>query len=554
MYIVTTALPYANGDIHLGHILEHIQADIYVRRLRQYYNDVYFIGADDSHGTAIVLAAEREGISPEELIERPRKRHHEDIAGFGVEYDNYYTTHSKENFELVKNAYSDLVSKGLIRRKTIQQLYDPEKEMFLPDRFVKGECPECHAQEQYGDNCDSCGAVYEAYNLINPKSTLTGATPVLKETEHLFLKTRMKYKLLREWAKPGFEIRMNRSAKSRFENWIGENGENLKEWCISRDAPYFGFKIPNEENKYFYVWMDAPFGYIASYQNFRNAELEKGNSHHKHEKYANLVHFVGKDILRFHTIFWPIVLDATNLNLPYKIFSHGFVTVNGEKMSKSKGTFITARKFLDSGIDPELLRYYFASKLGNNEKDVNFDIEDFVRTINDDLIGKLINIPSRLGAIINKAYGGRIIRPACYENDENGSYAMSSLSVIPYLEISINGGDYATAISHALNIAARINNRIESLKIWEAMDKNCDDFRKSTLHEHCSEMLILILFVFQALSPIMPKLYDKFLQFMNILGPKLPYDQISEDGHYINEYEHLHKRLVLLEVKSKLLD
>lgn len=554
MYIVTTALPYANGDIHLGHILEHIQADIYVRRLRQSFKDVYFCGADDSHGTAIVLAAEREGISPEELIERSRKRHHEDISGFGVEYDSYYTTHSEENRGLVEYAYSMLLEKDMIRKESIQQLYDPEKGMFLPDRFVKGECPECHAKEQYGDNCDSCGAVYEAYDLINPKSTLTGAIPVLKETEHLFLKTKMKYKLLKDWSLMGIGVRMNRSAESRFADWIGNDGANLKDWCISRDEPYFGFKIPNEENKYFYVWMDAPFGYFASYRNLSNMGLAKDFGFSDTQKDVNLIHFIGKDILRFHSIFWPIVLDAANMTLPSRIISHGFVTVNGEKMSKSKGTFITARKYLDSGIEPEFLRYYFASKMNDNENDINFDIEDFVRVINDELIGKIINIPARLASVVNKAYKGKILNPISYDSMLEDPYQFRCLSIIESIEIDISSCNYSNAISRILKVADKINLKIESIKIWEAMSKDCSDSRKSSIHEDCSELLILTLFLFKALSPIMPKLYNRFLEFMNISNPMAPYKEIPKDGHYINEYEHLYKRLVLSEVKSKLLN
>lgn len=554
MYIVTTALPYANGDIHLGHILEHIQADIYVRRLRQSYKDVYFCGADDSHGTAIVLAAEKEGIDPKELIKRSMKRHYEDISGFGVEYDNYYTTHSEENLELVKYAYSKLVSNDLIEKRTIQQLYDSEKEMFLPDRFVKGECPKCHSQEQYGDNCDSCGATYEAYELIDPKSVLTGATPVLKETEHLFLKTRRKRKFLRDWSLLGLGVRMNKSAEARFAEWVGDGEANLKDWCISRDAPYFGFKIPNEENKYFYVWMDAPFGYFASYKNLCDKGGAEAYNFDGSRKDVQLIHFIGKDILRFHTVFWPIVLDAAGMTLPNKIISHGFITVNGEKMSKSKGTFITARKYLDSGIDPELLRYYLASKMNNNERDINFDIEDFVNSVNNELIGKIINIPSRLASVINKAYGGRILNPLSYESMIDDPFQFSCLRSIENIQMLISSCNYANAVSNALKFADKINARVEELKIWEAMSEDCSDSRKESLHDHCSEMLILMLLLFKALSPIMPKLYNRVLEFMNISNPKAPYKEIPEDGHYINAYEHLHKRLVLSEVKAKLLD
>jgi methionine--tRNA ligase len=547
MLFVTTALPYANGDIHLGHLLEHIQADIYVRNARlRSSNDVYFCGADDSHGTAIMLAAEKQGIHPETLIERSKRQHQADIEGFGVKYDSYYTTHSEENRGLIEAAYLTLKEKGLIEKRKVQQLFDPEKQIFLPDRFVKGECPKCHAQDQYGDNCEVCGTTYEAYGLINPKSTVSEATPVLKETEHLFLKVRSRWKFLKDSYYNSMTTGpVSRGPGKRILDWVGKDQNNLEDWCISRDTPYFGFNIPGEKDKYFYVWMDAPFGYFASYRNLCNMGKAKDFGFHKSEKDFEMIHFIGKDILRFHAIFWPVVLESCDMVLPNKIRTHGFVTVNGQKMSKSRGTYVTARKFLDSGINPEFLRYYFASKLaGASEADIDFDIDDFVEKVNSDIIGKLVNIPSRVGRILNKYFESEVLNSGI---DTSDVYSRAGITdaVIADIYWHIRMGYYNKAVIRAMKVADMLNEYVEQFKPWEVKCPSCTEERRKNIHYQCSEILVLFRGLMQALSPILPSLYKSYLEFLNIDETKnIELQEMDfKDGHIINTYEHLAKRL-----------
>jgi methionyl-tRNA synthetase len=547
MLLVTTALPYANGDIHLGHLLEHIQADIYVRNVRlRNSNGVYFCGADDFHGTAIMLAAEKQGIHPEILIEQSKRQHQADIEGFGVKYDNYYTTHSEENRGLVEAAYLTLKEKGLIEKRKVQQLFDPEKQMFLPDRFVKGECPKCHAQGQYGDNCEVCGTTYEAYELINPKSTVSEATPVLKEAEHLFLKVRSKWKFLKDsYYRSMTTGPVLRGPGKRILDWIGKDQNNLEDWCISRDAPYFGFNIPGEKDKYFYVWMDAPFGYFASYRNLCNMGKAKDFGFHKSEKDFEMIHFIGKDILRFHAIFWPVVLESCDMVLPNKIRIHGFVTVNGEKMSKSRGTYVTARKFLDSGINPEFLRYYFASKLaGASETDIDFDIDDFVEKVNSDIIGKLVNIPFRVGRILNRYFESEVLNSGI---DTSDVYSRAGITdaVIADIYWHIRMGYYNKAVIRAMKVADMLNEYVEQFKPWEVKCPSCTEERRKNIHYQCSEVLVLFRGLMQALSPILPNLHKSYMEFLNIDETKnIGLQEMDfKDGHIINTYEHLAKRL-----------
>ncbi|MGQ2966615.1 methionine--tRNA ligase, partial [Methylophilus sp.] len=403
--LVTSALPYANGSIHLGHLVEYIQTDIWVRFQKMQGHTVHYVCADDTHGTPIMLRAEKEGITPEALIAKVHVEHSQDFADFLVQFDNYYSTNSEENRQLSGNIYRALKANGKIANKTIEQYFDPVKSMFLPDRFIKGECPKCHTKDQYGDNCESCGATYSPTDLINPYSAVSGATPVRKETEHYFFKLSECVDFLRDWTRSGS---LQAEAANKMNEWLGETGENkLSDWDISRDAPYFGFEIPDAPGKYFYVWLDAPIGYMASFKNMVttiNAKVDAGDlpisERLDFDKYwkkegnegfnpsTELYHFIGKDILYFHALFWPATLEYSGHRKPTQVFAHGFLTVNGEKMSKSRGTFITARSYLDHVKNPEYLRYYYAAKLNGSMEDVDLNLEDFVARVNSDLVGK----------------------------------------------------------------------------------------------------------------------------------------------------------------------
>jgi methionyl-tRNA synthetase len=386
--LVTSALPYANGSIHLGHLLEHIQTDIWVRFQRLRGQQCYSVCADDAHGTPVMLKAQELGITPEEMVERTRTEHHQDLKDFLVEYDNYYVTHSDENKALCELVYNRLNENGYISKRTISQLYDPEKEMFLPDRFVKGTCPKCGSEDQNGDNCDSCGATYSPTEVKNPRSVVSGATPVLRDSEHFFFDLPKFEGMLKEWIRSGA---IKNEMANKLEEWF-EQG--LQQWDISRDAPYFGFEIPNAPGKFFYVWVDAPVGYIASFKNFANKHGINDDEFWQNGNDTELYHFIGKDIAYFHCLFWPAMLEGAGFRKPTGVNIHGFVTVNGAKMSKSKGTFIKGRTFLDH-LNPEYLRYYYASKLSNNAEDIDLNFEDFVQKVNSDLVGKVVNIASR---------------------------------------------------------------------------------------------------------------------------------------------------------------
>ena len=424
--LITTALPYSNGSIHLGHVLEHIQADIWKRFQKANGNDCYFCCADDNHGTAVMLAAEKAGVMPETWIEKVKAEHIRDLTGFYIDYDNYYQTHSNENKKFSEDIFQILYNKCLIKEQTIKQLFDLDKQMFLSDRFVKGNCPHCHEPEQYGDNCEQCGATYTAIDLINPISTLSNSTPVIKDTTHYFFELTKCKTILQTYIE---STPLQLEVINKMNDWLN----NLKDWCISRDEPYFGFEIPtsltnkiSSKKKYFYVWLDAPIGYLASFKNlcdqnvnenldfkqFFNSDLVDVNKADlASPNTTELYHFIGKDIIQFHVLFWIAILHSIGFRLPTNIFAHGYVNVNKQKMSKSKGTFITAKEYLDSGLNTEYLRYYFASKLSNKIEDINFDWLDFQNKINTDLIGKYINIASRTSKIIQKRLNNQIIIP-----------------------------------------------------------------------------------------------------------------------------------------------
>ncbi len=400
--LVTNALPFANGPIHVGHLLGYVQADIWVRFQRMRGNEVAYVCADDTHGTAIMLRAEKEGITPEELINRVNGEHRRDFAGFHVDFDIYYTTHSNENRELANLIYSRLRDADKIAERSITQLYDPEKEMFLADRFIKGECPKCGAADQYGDNCESCSSTYDAADLKNPYSTISGATPVKKESTHFFFKLPEFTDMLKEWTRSGVLVPQ---VANKLAEWLDAG---LQEWDISRDAPYFGFEIPGAPEKYFYVWLDAPIGYMASFKKLCDTHGELNfDDFWSANAPTELYHFIGKDIINFHALFWPAMLETAGFKKPDMISVNGFLTVTGQKMSKSRGTFIMAETYLQH-LNPEYLRYYFAAKLGNTPEDLDLNLDDFVQRVNSDVVGKVVNLASRSAGFISKNFGGNL--------------------------------------------------------------------------------------------------------------------------------------------------
>ena len=400
--LVTCALPYANGSIHLGHILEHIQADIWVRYQRMRGKEVHFICADDAHGTPIMLKAQQLGVTPEEMIAAVNQEHQNDFAGFAISYDNYHSTHSEENKVLSELIYGKLKNNGFIKNRTISQLFDPEKGMFLPDRFVKGTCPKCKAEDQYGDNCEVCSATYSPTELINPRSVISGATPVMRDSEHFFFDLPAFSDMLQAWTRSGA---LQEQVANKMQEWF-ESG--LQQWDITRDAPYFGFEIPDAPGKYFYVWLDAPIGYMGSFKNLCNkrGDLDFDEFWNKDSK-TDLYHFIGKDIVYFHSLFWPAMLEGSQYRKPTNLFVHGYVTVNGAKMSKSRGTFITARSYLDH-LDADCLRYYYAAKLSSRIDDIDFNLEDFVQRVNSDIVNKVVNLASRNAGFIAKRFDGKL--------------------------------------------------------------------------------------------------------------------------------------------------
>ena len=398
--LVTCALPYANGAIHLGHMLEHIQADIWVRFQRMRGNEVHFVCADDAHGTPIMLNAAKQGITPEQLIEKAKTDHVADFKGFNISFDNYHSTHSEENREITTAMYLKLKENGFIKSRVISQLFDPEKEMFLPDRFVKGTCPKCKAEDQYGDNCEVCASTYSPMDLINPRSAVSGATPIVKESEHFFFDLPSFEGMLKEWTRSGS---LQPEIANKMQEWF-ESG--LQQWDISRDAPYFGFPIPDAENKFFYVWLDAPIGYMASFKNLCDRTGIDYNEFWKKDSTTELYHFIGKDIVYFHSLFWPAMLDGCEQRKPTNVFAHGYVTVDGVKMSKSRGTFIQASTYLKH-IDPECLRYYYAAKLNERIEDLDLSLDDFVQRVNSDIVNKLVNLASRNASFIAKRFEGK---------------------------------------------------------------------------------------------------------------------------------------------------
>ena len=507
--LVTSALPYANGAIHLGHLVEYIQTDIWVRFQRMQVNDdgspveVHYVGADDTHGTPVMLRAESEGLTPEQLIDRVWKEHDRDFKNFSVGFDNYYSTHSPENRALCEEIYGKLEQGGLITKRPVEQFYDPVKAMFLPDRFIKGQCPKCGAKDQYGDSCEVCGATYSPTELKNPYSTVSGAEPVRKSSGHHFFK-------LSDPRCEGFLRRYTQGdnhlqpeAANKMKEWLGEAGEGkLSDWDISRDAPYFGFPIPGtDKKKFFYVWLDAPVGYFASFTNHVRSKklgdkllqdfLRPGGN-------TEMVHFIGKDILYFHALFWPAMLEHAGFRTPTRVYAHGFLTVNGEKMSKSRGTFITANSYIEQGLNPEWLRYYYAAKLGPTMEDIDLNLDDFVARVNSDLIGKYVNIASRCAGFIEKKFGGKVQDPENWKDDAILLNIRSEGSEIAAL---YDHREFGKALRKIMEIADRINKLVESDKPWELARQQGKEI---ALHSICTRALEAFRLLTLYLKPVLP--------------------------------------------------
>jgi len=543
--LVTSALPYANGSIHLGHLVEYIQTDIWVRFQKMQGHTVHYVCADDTHGTPIMLRAEKEGITPETLIGNVHKEHSADFSEFLVGFDNYYSTNAPENKELSQGIYKKLKAAGKIATKTIEQFYDPVKNMFLPDRFIKGECPKCHAKDQYGDSCEVCGATYNPTELINAYSAVSGAAPVRKETEHYFFKLSECEDFLKNWTRSGT---LQGEAANKMGEWF-ENG--LNDWDISRDAPYFGFEIPDAPGKYFYVWLDAPIGYMASFKNLCAMSQQKADGNQKagldfdeywkQDSTTELYHFIGKDILYFHALFWPATLEFSDYRTPTQIFAHGFLTVNGEKMSKSRGTFITARSYLEHIKNPEYLRYYYAAKLNSTMEDIDLNLEDFVARVNSDLVGKYINIASRTAGFINKRFDGKLMPSA-------GNPVIAEIkAAAPLLADSYAEREYSKALREIMRLADLANGFVADKAPWVLAKQEGQD---ALLQEVCSDALEMFRLLTLYLKPVLPKLAEEIEQFLNIAPLTWAVVDASLPAqHGINAYEHLITR-----VDSKLIE
>ncbi len=541
--LVTSALPYANGAIHLGHLVEYIQTDIWVRFQKMSGNECWYVCADDTHGTPIMLRAEKEGITPEQLIARVHGEHSRDFAGFLVGFDNYYSTHSPETRACANDIYGKLKAAGLIEVRSIEQYYDPVKQMFLPDRFIKGECPKCHAKDQYGDNCEVCGAAYAPTDLIEPFSAVSGAKPELRHSDHYFFKLSDPRceAFLREYTSSGV---LQAEAANKMQEWLGAPGDNkLSDWDISRDAPYFGFEIPDAPGKYFYVWLDAPIGYMGS---FRNLCAQKGldfDEFFKKDSATELYHFIGKDILYFHALFWPAELQHAGYRTPTKIFAHGFLTVDGAKMSKSRGTFITAESFLNSGMNPEWLRYYFAAKLSNTMEDIDLSFDDFVARVNSDLVGKYVNIASRAAGFIAKRFNGQLA-PA----DDSLPAIRAIRDAAPRVAELFEAREFSKAIREIMALTDGANQYVDSVKPWELAKQEGKD---SELHAACSNALNLFRLLTVLLKPVLPATAAKVEAFMN-LAPLTWADAgtLLAGGHAINAYSHLMTRVDAKQIEA----
>jgi len=527
--LVSSALPYANGPIHMGHLLEYIQTDIWVRFQKQRGHECIYVCADDTHGTPIMLKAQELGITPEQLIAESKIDHQTDFDDFLIEFDNFHSTHSDENREVTELIYNRLNAAGHISRRTISQLFDPEKEMFLPDRFVKGTCPRCEAEDQYGDNCDSCGATYSPTDLKDPRSAVSGAVPVLKDSEHFFFKLQDFEEMLQQWTRAGH---VQEQIANKLDEWF-EDG--LREWDISRDAPYFGFEIPGEPGKYLYVWLDAPIGYMGSFLDLCNKRDDLNfNDYWGKESKAELYHFIGKDIVYFHSLFWPATLAGSNFRTPTAVWAHGFLTVNGTKMSKSKGTFIKARTYLDH-LNPEYLRYYFAAKLNNRIDDFDLNLEDFRQRVNSDLVGKYINIASRTAGFIVKRFDG-VLTDECAEPELLHEFQHQAGVIALYYE----NREYSRAIKTIMALADKANQYIADKEPWKLIKQKGGEAETQAV---CSVGLNMFRLLSIYLKPVLPVLIKNVEQFLNV-NP-LSWDDHNKllSNHKINKFKPLMQRI-----------
>ncbi|BCV66421.1 methionine--tRNA ligase [Shewanella algae] len=532
--LVTSALPYANGPIHLGHMLEYIQTDIWSRFQKLRGHECHYICADDAHGTPIMLKAQQMGIQPEEMIAKVNQEHQQDFAEFNIAFDNYHSTHSEENRQLASEIYLKLRDNGYIKSKTISQLFDPEKSMFLPDRFVKGTCPKCKSEDQYGDNCDACGATYSPTELINPRSAVSGATPVMKETEHFFFDLPAFETMLKEWTHSGS---LQSEMANKLDEWF-EQG--LQQWDITRDAPYFGFEIPDAPGKYFYVWLDAPVGYMGSFKNLcdKRPELNFDEFWNADSK-AEVYHFIGKDIVYFHSLFWPAMLKGAGYRQPSSVYAHGYVTVNGAKMSKSKGTFIKARTYLDH-LDPEYLRYYYAAKLSSRIDDLDLNLEDFAARVNSDLVGKLVNLASRTAGFIVKRFDAKLAKV------EDNSLAESFLAKQELIAELYEGREYGKAMREIMALADVANAYVADEAPWQLV-KNEETLARA--HQVCSVALNLFRILVTYLKPVLPRLAADVEAFLKL---ELSWSGLAMDmaGHQINPFKPMMQRIELDKVSA----
>ena len=536
--LVTSALPYANGSIHLGHLLEHIQTDIWARFQRMCGHQCFSVCADDAHGTPVMLKAQELSITPEQMVEQTRAEHHQDLQDFFVEYDNYYVTHSDENKVLCEQIYNSLNDAGYISKRTISQLFDPEKQMFLPDRFVKGTCPNCGAEDQNGDSCDVCSATYSPTELKNPRSVVSGATPVLKDSEHYFFDLPKFEEMLKSWLVSGA---LQEEIANKLQEWF-EQG--LQQWDISRDAPYFGFEIPGAPDKFFYVWVDAPVGYMASFKHFCDKNDIDFDSFWNAESDAELYHFIGKDITYFHCLFWPAMLEGAGLRKPTGVNVHGFVTVNGAKMSKSRGTFIKGRTYLEH-LNPEYLRYYFASKLNDGVTDIDLNFEDFAQKVNSDLVGKVVNIASRCASFITKRFDATLS-----ENVIDQGLLDEFQQAADGIAESYEKRQYNRAIRDIMALADKANQFIDAQAPWVTIK---EDGKEQLTHDVCSMGINLFRILMVYLKPVLPKLAQQAEGFLN---DTLVWDcaQRTLKGHQINKFKALMQRVDMDKVNAMIED
>ena len=526
--LVTSALPYANGELHLGHILEAVQTDIWVRLQKMRGNDCVYVCADDAHGTAIMLSAQSQGISPEQLIDAVKASHEADYAGFAIGFDNFHSAHSPENRARSESIFQALESNGHIARRSITQLFDPEKELFLADRYVKGSCPKCKAPDQYGDNCEACGSTYSPSELIEPVSTISGATPIEKESEHFFFDLPQFKDMLREWTRSGT---LQEAVANKLAEWLDDE---LQQWDISRDAPYFGFEIPGAPGKFFYVWLDAPIGYMASFENLCERSEYNFDDYWQAGSDAELYHFIGKDIVNFHTLFWPAMLTSANYRTPTAVYVHGFLTVDGTKMSKSRGTFINARTYLEN-LDPEYLRYYLAAKLSNGVDDLDLNFEDFSARVNSDLVGKVINIASRCAGFINKGFDGEL--SAELDDAELIETLQAAGEAIATL---LESREYSKAVRQIMALADSANQYINDRQPWVVAKTEPGS---ENLQRICTTGINAFRILICYLKPVLPVMAEKAERFLVVEPLTWSDSQNALLGHRIAQFEPLMTRV-----------